>query len=133
MVQAKLLANMAPDLNGRAAEAILQPIAQGRLLISSHTGLAALQAVEGQRVPASFAMGFIPAANCIVVQLEKLGYGLAGLPIIKQQDRISTTRHAMIFPPTAHASDNFRSICRGKKTFRIMRLLESVPTATSTH
>jgi hypothetical protein len=68
-----------------------------------HTGLTAFPAVEGKRIPTILQVGFMPAADSIVVQVEKLCDPSAAFPVVKQQDRICPTGNAVIFALTAHA------------------------------
>ena len=62
-------------------------------------------------VPARFTIALVAVTNGGVVQIEKFRDDLAGLPVIKQQDRNGTTCNTMIFDlragyahkPQAHA------------------------------
>ena len=55
-------------------------------------------------VPARFTIALVAVTNGGVVQIEKLCDDLAGLPVIKPQDRIGTTCNAMIFALATHTS-----------------------------
>ena len=45
-------------------------------------GLAAFSAINAEPVPATFAIGLVPAADGVVVEIEKLRDDLTGLAVI---------------------------------------------------
>ena len=94
---------MGPDLDRRATETVFQPSAQPSLLCLRHTGLTALPAIKGKRIPAISQIGFMPAPDGIVVQIQENRNPLAGFAVVEQQDRISPTGNTMVFALKAHA------------------------------
>jgi hypothetical protein len=78
--------------------------------------LTTFPAINTKCIPATCTIGLVPAANGVVVQLEKFCDSLAGLPVIQQQDRIGPTRNTMIFALTTHANLKLTTLYGGKKT-----------------
>ena len=111
VIHARLSRDMRPDLDCRSTEALIQPRAQTRLLSRRHAGPTALQTLGGKRVPADVLVGLVPAANGIVVQIKKLGDGLTGRPVIKQQERIGAPSNAVVFALTTYASPKRSPLC----------------------
>jgi hypothetical protein len=69
VVQTELSRDMGPDLDRRAAEAFFQPSAQRSLLSLRHTGLTALPAIKGKRIPAILQIGFMPIFTSSLVEV----------------------------------------------------------------
>src|SRR6056297_264750 len=101
---------MRPNLDRQSAEAFIQPRAELRLLSRRHTGLTALPVAGRKRVPAALSVGLVPAADGIIVQIQKLRDSLTGLPVIKEQDCIGAPCNAVIFALRAHANLKFASL-----------------------
>jgi hypothetical protein len=78
--------------------------------------LTTFPAIESKRVPAALALSLAPTTDSIIVQAHKLRNDMTGLPIIQQQERICTTRNAMIFALTTHEYLKLKALCRGEKT-----------------
>jgi hypothetical protein len=79
---------MGPDLDRRATEAASSQAHNAPSWALLHTGLTAFPAVEGKRIPTILQVGFMPAADGIVVQVEKLCDPSTAFPVVEQQDRI---------------------------------------------
>ena len=116
VVPAKLSRDMCSDLYRRSTEPSVQPGAQRRFLGRCHAGLTTPPPVGGKRVPVADPVGLVPAANGVVVYVQKLCDSLAGLPVIKQQDRIGAPRNTVVFALTANAGLKLTAVGEGKKT-----------------
>src|SRR5690554_1566101 len=115
VVQVECLQNMGSDLNRRAAEATIQPVAEVSLLCRREAGLTPFPTIDRELVPAICSIGLVPTANGVVVQVEKLCDLLAGLAVIQQQDGIGPTRNTMILALATHAKLKFAPFCRREK------------------
>lgn len=111
VVQTALSREVSPDLDRRATEAHLQPCAQRSLLCLRHTGLAAFPAVVGKRIPTILQVGFMPAPNGIVVQIEKFCDPGTAFPVVEQQDRICPAGNAVVLALTTHARLKLEAVC----------------------
>jgi len=94
--------------------------------------LTAFPAIESKRVPAALAVSLVPAAESIVVQVQKLCNELTGVHIIHQQERICPTRNAKIFALTTLADLKLNRSAEERKPGRIMCFPESFSNQTST-
>jgi len=124
---------MGSDLDSRATEAFFQPSAQRSLLCLRHTGLPALPAVEGKRIPTILQIGFMPAPDGVVVQIQEIRNLLAGFAVVEQQDRICP----MAMPWSSRwrrtqASSSMRS-AEERKPGRIIGIAGSTRTQPSRH
>jgi transposase len=68
-----------------------------------HTGLTAFPAVKGKRIPTILQVGFMPAADGIVVQVEKLYDPSTAFPVVEQQDRICPAGNTVVLALATHA------------------------------
>jgi hypothetical protein len=107
VVQAKLSRDMCPDLSRRSTELSVQPNAQRRFVGRCHAGLTPLPPVGAKRVP---------AANGVVVYVQKLCDGLAGLRVIKQHDPIGAQRNTVVF--ALAANPDLKHTAQGEKESR---------------
>ncbi len=76
-----------------------------------HMEQTAFPAVEGKCISTNLKVGFVPAADGIVVQIQEIRNLLAGFAVVEQQDRICPACNNVVFLLAAHANFKLEAVC----------------------